>query len=137
MGNSASDRFKNRANRPVVVRSDSLLPTDEQPKEAEKIITPPAPAEGIASLEAELDTLPKVSAYYQVRLAEQTRDEIKAFAQQHDITPELLIEGLWEVVKAKPEQTATAVEIARTRGDLRKRAAKLKGAITRLQNLTS
>jgi hypothetical protein len=137
MGNSASDRFKNRANRPVVVRSDSLLPTDEQPRQAEKTSTPVAPAKDIASLEAELEALPKVSAYYQVRLAEQTRDEIKAFAQQNDITPELLIEGLWEVIKDKSGQTATAVEIARTRGDLRKRAARLKGAITRLQNLSS
>jgi hypothetical protein len=144
---SATERFKSRV-RPKVSRSEELMPSPPQ-----QIFQPPQSQEAslsiassqvvgspqgmIEALEAELESLPKVMSHFQLRFEEQTKDAIQERARKEDLTAEVLLEGIWEVVKDDPLIMEQALLEAKERSARRQKASKLKNAITRARRAMS
>lgn len=150
---SATERFKSRV-RPKVSRSEELMPSPPQqifqPTQVQEASLPTArhqaqatreplgsPQGMIEALEAELESLPKVMSHFQLRFEEQTKDAIQERARKEDLTAEVLLEGIWEVVKDDPLIMEQALSEAKERSARRQKASKLKNAITRARRAMS
>jgi len=139
---SATDRFKNRI-RPVVASRTDDVTSSMQGAAAPEPILPlaleakyPSISEagtgdlGLQRLKDELKGLPKVGNF-QLRFEEHYKAQIKEAAEQGDITPETLLQGLWEVTHNRPELIEEAISKAKAHHKRRERASELKVAITR------
>lgn len=138
---SATDRFKNRIRPVVASRTDDVAssmqaaaPEPTLPKALEAKYPSISEAGtgdlGLQKLRDELKALPKVGNF-QLRFEEHYKAQIKEAADHGDITPETLLQGLWEVAQSRPGLIEDAIAEAKAHHKRRERASELKVAITR------
>lgn len=146
---TATERFLNRSRPTVAPRVDEISASLQARVEAsttELEPTPPASDPvteertpkpkaakvdfGIAALEKELASLPKV-VNFQLRVEESYKRQIQQAADKAGVTPETLLQGLWAVAQDKPGLLQEAIGEARIHHARRARAQELKPAITR------
>ncbi len=143
---TATDRFLNRA-RPTVEKRVDEVSASLQSNTGSPIIEPePMPAPileekpgktkaakqdyGITALERELASLPTV-VNFQLRVEQQYKQQIQREADKAGVTPETLLQGLWEVAQDRPGLLEDAIAEALIHHARRARAQELKPAITR------
>lgn len=85
---------------------------------------------GLQRLKDELEALPKVGNF-QLRFEEHYKAQIKGVAERGKVTPETLLQGLWEVVQSRPGLIEEAIVKAKTHHERRERASELKITLTR------
>ncbi len=141
---SATDRFKNRI-RPVVASRTDDVAASMKGAPPETVVSAASEGKdlstdksgtldiGLQRLKDELEALPKVGNF-QLRLEDDYKAQIKVIAERGKVTPETLLQGLWEVAQSRPGLIDEAITEAKMHHKRRERAAELKIAITRATN---
>jgi hypothetical protein len=94
-----------------------------------------SPSEQIAKLETELSQLPENGKRLAVHLEKEVRNELVAYCNQQEITPETFVEASLVILKQHQEIKEDIAKEARSRLFLRKRAGLIRRTISMLKGI--
>ncbi|MGF2040042.1 MAG: hypothetical protein RMZ43_032880 [Nostoc sp. CmiVER01] len=146
MSDNVLNQLRNRRNRPIVEpRQDALVSkvqsqTEKKnsPQEPSTVTEPtnptPAPADTIASLQAELEKYPETRRHSAIVLEKDLDQELTRFCKERGITVELFLEAAWAIASADNTLVEKITTEAKHRYDQRKRVGQTKRLITMLSN---
>lgn len=118
---NATNRFLNRNRPSVPPRTDEISQAlKQEPKNLSDV----------------LEGLPKITTF-QLRVEEGYKSQIQAIAREMGVTPETLIQGIWDKVQDQPQLLQEAGAIAQRHLQTRKKLGKVRFAHSRTSKILS